>query len=243
MKTTNIFYDKPDRLESNVIEISSKDKNFLFNVLKILEIKEKLNGKDLSFHTGTSRIFSCHMHNCPEFNEAELNFLKAEIIACKIMGAKEFIFHMKHTKLTKDEEKLWQEVIDFAEKNGIEMIYESNQQFSGEVCLDFLKRFPDVNYNLDLGHFNTAIGNNTLGIDADEFISKIRDRVVYIHAHNNNGLRDEHLALTDGTLDWKHVLDMLDLSKVRKIIMEVKKTEDYIKTKRALDGYFRNKNL
>jgi sugar phosphate isomerase/epimerase len=205
-----------------------------------LKIKEYLKGKDLSFHTQTSRIFSCNNHNLPEFNEAELNIVKAEIIACKILGIKEFIFHLKQEELTKEEEKLWKGILSFAKKKGVEMIYESNQKFSGEVCLDFLKRFSKTNYNLDLGHLNTAIGNKTLGMDLDKFIEKVKGRIIYIHAHNNNGIEDEHKSIENGTLDWRGIFNKLDMSKVKRIIMEVKGTEDILKTRDALENYFKN---
>ncbi|MGY4883981.1 MAG: sugar phosphate isomerase/epimerase family protein [Nanobdellota archaeon] len=240
LKTSDIFYDKEDKIDFDVLEITSKDPKFLFNVKKISKIKEHLKRKDLSFHTQTSRIFSCNNQDLPEFNLAELNIIKAEIITCKILGIKEFIFHMKQEKLTKVEQKIWEEILKFAKKNGVEMIYESNQKFSAEVCLDFLKKFPKVNYNLDLGHLNTAIGNKTLGMDLDKFLDKVKDRTVYIHAHNNHGLEDEHNSIDNGTLDWKQVLNKLDMSKVRKIIMEVRNTEAIIKTKTALEGYFKN---
>jgi sugar phosphate isomerase/epimerase len=49
--------------------------------------------------------------------------------------------------------------------------------------------------------------------------------VLYVHASNNSGQRDEHIGLEDGTLDWRHVLDMLDFSKIVKIIIEVRHTD------------------
>jgi sugar phosphate isomerase/epimerase len=43
--------------------------------------------------------------------------------------------------------------------------------------------------------------------------------MVYVHASGNSGRGDEHLGLGDGTLDWRHVLDMLDLSRILEIIL------------------------
>lgn len=241
LKTSHIFYKGEDKIDFDVLEITTKDPDLTFKLPKILKVREYLKGKDLSFHTQTSRIFSCNDKNMKEFNLAELNVVKAEIILCKILGIKEFIFHLKQDKLTKLEEKLWKEILKFADKNRVEMIYESNGKFYGKVCLDFLKRFPEVNYNLDLGHLNTAIGNKTLGMDLDDFIEKVKDRIVYIHAHNNNGLEDEHNSIDDGTLDWRSVLDKLNMSKVRKIIMEVQGAEDILNTKKALEDYKKKK--
>lgn len=242
-KTTNIFYEGKDKVDFEVLEIITKDPKFEFNIKKVLNIKEFLKGKDLSMHTQTSRIFSCNNYKIPSFNEAELGVLKAELIVSKILGIKEFIFHLKQEKLTKQEKEKLKEIFDFAKKNKVEMIYESNKKFYSETCLDVLNSFPQLKYNLDLGHLNTAIGNKTLGMNLNEFIDKIKSRVVYVHAHNNDGVHDEHKSLEKGTLDWKSVLDRLDLSKVHKIIMEVRTTEDILNTKKILEEYIKNKKL
>ena len=55
--------------------------------------------------------------------------LKKEIIACKILGIKELIVHLKQEKLNKKEEKMFKEIIDFAKKRNVEIIYESNNTF------------------------------------------------------------------------------------------------------------------
>jgi len=243
LKVENIFHERKDKIEFEVMEITTKDPKLTFNIKKVLKIKEYLVGKDLSMHTQTSRIFSCNNYKIPLFNEAELNVLKAEIIVAKILGIKELIFHLKQEKLTKQEKERLQEIFDFAKKNKVEMIYESNQKFYSETCLDVLDSFPRLKYNLDLGHLNTAIGNKTLGMDLNEFIDKIKSRVVYIHAHNNNGIDDEHKDLDNGTLDWKSVLDKLDFSKIRKIIMELRTTEEILNTHKLLEDYLKNKKL
>jgi len=243
LKTANIFYGGKDKVDFEVLEITTKDPKLTFNIKKILNIKEYLEGKDLSMHTQTSRIFNCNDYKIHSFNEAELDVLKAEIIVSKILGIKEFIFHLKQGKLTKQEKEKLQEIFDFAKKNKVEMIYESNQKFYSETCLDVLDSFSKLKYNLDLGHLNTAIGNKTLGMDLSKFIDKIKSRVIYVHAHNNNGIDDEHKSLEKGTLDWKFVLNKLDLSKIRKIIMEVRTTEDILNTKKLLEDYLKQKKL
>jgi sugar phosphate isomerase/epimerase len=121
------------------------------------------------------------------------------------------------------------------------MIYESNHKFYSKTCLDVLNSFPRLNYNLDLGHLNTSIGCKTLGMDLNNFLDKIKSRVVYIHAHNNNGINDEHKSLDKGTLDWREVLNRLNIFKARKIIIEIKTKEDILNTKRLLEDYLRKR--
>ena len=147
--------------------------------------------------------------------------------------------HLKQEKLECREKKELEKTLDFAKTKEVEMIYESNKNFSSETCLDTLSSFPHLKYNLDLGHLNTAIGNKTLKMDLGDFMKKIKTRTVYIHAHNNNGKQDEHNSLEKGTLDWKSTLDRLDLSTIRKIIIENRTTEDILKTKKQLQEYLK----
>ena len=48
-------------------------------------------------------------------------------------------------------------------------------------------------------------------------------------------------AIIDGNLDWKNVMDNLNLKKIRKIIFEVRELEDAIKSKKALEKYLKNR--
>lgn len=240
LKTTNIFYKGNDKIDFQTLEITTKDPSFTFNIKKILNIKEYLKGKDLSIHTQTSRIFSCNNYKTPIFNEAELNIIKAELIVSKILGIKEFIFHLKQEKLTQQEKTKLKKTFEFSKKNKVEMIYESNKNFYSQTTLDVLDSFPKLKYNLDLGHLNTAIGNKTLGMKLEGFIDKIKSRVIYIHAHNNNGIQDQHQSLEKGTLNWKQVLDKLNMSKIKKTIIEVKTTQDILNTQKLLQDYLKN---
>lgn len=81
--------------------------------------------------------------------------------------------------------------------------------------------FPDIGYALDLGHLNTGWGRNLLGCGIDAFIAKIKDRLVYMHANNNDGIKDQHCGLEQGNLNWRAVLDLIDPGRIRKIIIEV----------------------
>ncbi|MCX8205066.1 MAG: sugar phosphate isomerase/epimerase [Candidatus Nezhaarchaeota archaeon] len=55
---------------------------------------------------------------------------------------------------------------------------------------------------LDLGHANTAH-------QVQEFMKLIGSSVIHVHAHDNDGLSDLHLAPGDGTIDWDEVLGQL----------------------------------
>jgi len=216
------------------IEINTRTNLFWFVDDRIEKIRPKYERFNLSMHSGISMPFRGN----EQFTKMKLELLRSEIIACSMIGAKELIFHLHHDKLSENEAVRIREIIDFAKSKGVDMVYESNGVCVAEIALDFLKRFPDVGYNLDLGHLNNGHGRGMLGCPIDEFLKDLKDRTVYIHAHGNNGKKDQHLALRKGTLDWKHVFDVLDMSNVRKVISETNDKEDAEMNLEDLNEYF-----
>ncbi len=47
---------------------------------------------------------------------------------------------------------------------------------------------------LDLGHLKVA--SRSLGFDKEEFIDRVKDKVISIHVHDNNGRADQHREVT-----------------------------------------------
>lgn len=222
-------------------ELTTKDSNFEPNILKIIKIRDQFKGQDLSLHSQLSRIFSCNERGYSNFNEIEINILKAEILLCEFVGIKQINVHLKEGKFTKEEKLRFKKILKFATDHKVEIIYENNSQCQAEVALSILSDFPKLGYCLDFGHLNTAIYSDKLGMDLMEFIDKIKDRVVHIHAHNNDGTEDSHKNLGDGTFPWKEVLDKLQGRKLKKIIIESKSDEDIKKSKQLLEQYYLQK--
>lgn len=103
-----------------------------------------------------------------------------------------------------------QELCDFAADMDIVIAIENMPnlpQIFGrhpDEMLDILEQVGSKNagVTLDLGHANT------MGL-VDEFLDKCLDRVVHMHIHDNQGIRDEHLPLGEGSIDWKSVMGKL----------------------------------
>jgi sugar phosphate isomerase/epimerase len=74
---------------------------------------------------------------------------------------------------------------------------------------------------LDIGHANTS-GN------IDEFLSM--PRILYYHLSDNNGEKDQHLALGEGNLDLKK------LKGIDKVIIELNNYEKILKSKKVLSN-------
>ena len=128
----------------------------------------------------------------------------------------------------------------FAKKNNVKILYENGENFDGKVFLYNLEKLKLLDVALDLGHLNTAIKNEKLNIELEKFLKKIEERVVYVHAHNNFG-KDEHFEINKGNLDWKFVLDNLDLKKIKKIIIEVNDYKYLSDSKKILSDYLKER--
>ncbi len=208
------------------------------NIIILLKLREMFKGKDLSLHSQLSRIFSCNENGFPEFSEAELNILKSEIIISKIIGIKQINFHMKEEEFTSEEIKKFNEIIKFANECDIEMVYE-NHVCSDEIILRVLKTFPKINFCLDIGHLNVAMHKGDFKMNLEEFVEKVKSRLIHIHAHNNYGEKDEHNSLNSGNFDWNKILSKLKGSNLRKIIIENEAKEDILASKELLESYFK----
>jgi len=219
-------------------EFKAEAPGFKPNIIILIKLREMFKGKDLSLHSQLSRIFSCNERGFPEFSNAEVNILKSEIIISKMIGIKQINFHMKETEFTKEEIDKFNEIIDFAEKNGIEMIYENHVCSEGAI-FRALETFPRVNFCLDIGHLNVAIQTGKFKMNLNEFVEKVKPKLVHIHAHNNYGEKDGHNSLDKGNFNWRNLFDKLKDSNLRKIIFENRTKKEVDESKNLIKEYFR----
>jgi sugar phosphate isomerase/epimerase len=227
------WYKEVADLGFKTLEINRRNSKLHFSPYFLEKIKRYLDGYDLSLHSGASGIFQ----TTESFTQANLAVLTAEIDVCSILGAEQFVFHLNDGILSPENKKRLGEVIAYAGERGIQVLYESNSVLVAEDAFDILETFPELGYVLDLGHLNNGHGCGKLGCEISDFIGKIKDRVVYVHASNNSGLHDEHKGLDDGTLDWRSVLDLLNMSGIGKIILEVRDVGMVERSRRALYDY------
>jgi sugar phosphate isomerase/epimerase len=227
------WYKYIGELGFDAIEINRQNSKLHFNAYFLEKVKKYVDGFDLSIHSGTAGIFQ----SAETFTNANLAILFAEIEVCRFLGARQFVFHLNEGFLTAGEKRQLKQVVSYAMDSGVDMLYESNSILKSDYAYDILESFPDLGYVLDLGHLNAGDGCGKLGCEIDEFVSQVKDRTVYVHASNNSGLRDEHSGLEYGTLDWRGVMDMLDLTLIQKIIIEVRYLDMVEETRAELLGY------
>ena len=85
----------------------------------------------------------------------------------------------------------------------------------------------NVGICLDTGHANTT---KTL-----EGFLRLKEKIIHMHANDNHGDEDEHLALGDGSIDWDNVFRSL-AGYNGCVVVEVNSLEDGIKSLEFLRG-------
>ena len=233
------WYKCLNSLGYETVEINRRNSKLYFDLYFLEKMKRYTRRYDLSIHSGTRGVF----HSNASFTNAELAVLTAELDICSLLGVEQFVFHLNCEMLTIENKNRLKEVINYAADLNIMMMYESDSHFTACDTYDVLESFNDIGYVLDIGHLNNSSGKRLLGCGMDDFIQNVKSRVVYIHASNNCGTRDDHFGLENGTLDWEHVLDLLDLSKVFKIIIEVRNIDMVKNSFRDLDIYIMNRYM
>jgi len=237
LKIGSVLYKGPGKVDAKVIEIISKDPDFIFNKKYLDKFNKGLKRKDLSMHTQTRRVFT---EKDKGLRKMEILILKSEVLACEYLKCKELIVHLTQEKLKKPEIIQFKEIISFAKKHGVEVLYEPNGKLIGKNFLYNLSQLKGLNVNLDIGHLNTAIVNKTLGMNVENFLKMVKNKVVYLHLHNNEG-EDNHQGLNEGSLDWKNILDQLNMGKVRKIMSEVHDYQKMAGEVKLVKKYFRGR--
>src|SRR4030042_3041761 len=66
-----------------------------------------------------------------------------------------------------------------------------------------LKKVPNISFHLDIGHAN--LNNN----DPIEFIEAFHSKMKHVHIHDNDGIRDLHLPIGCGNIDWQKTISEL----------------------------------
>jgi sugar phosphate isomerase/epimerase len=227
------WYKDVAGLGVDAIEINRRYSKLHFSVYFLEKVKHYLQGIHVSLHSATTGVFQ----ELESFTQAELAILRAEVDVACFLGAHEVVFHLSDRALDGCRKQRLAQVIDYAKAREIDLIYESDVELQADRTCNVLETFADLGYALDLGHLNNGYHRNLLGCGIEEFISRVRDRTVYIHANNNCGTMDEHKGLSDGSLDWRGVLGLLDMGRIRKIIIEVRSIEYLKDTQKELRDY------
>lgn len=80
--------------------------------------------------------------------------------------------------------------------------------FSEKEFIDLVNVLPDsIKFILDTGHANIT------NWDMSNVIAKMGNRLKAMHLNDNDGMRDIHLAIGEGTVDWDKLFNSINESK------------------------------
>jgi len=104
---------------------------------------------------------------------------------------------------------------DYGVKIAIENVPEP-YPFLMKSVKDFTKFYEEINEDIglvfDVGHAN-------LNGQIERFLTVFEDKIVHIHAHDNDGKDDQHLGIGLGNIDWKNVANALGRISYDKIVI------------------------
>ena len=99
---------------------------------------------------------------------------------------------------------------------------------------DFTKFYEEINEDIglvfDVGHAN-------LNGQIERFLTVFEDKIVHIHAHDNDGKDDQHLGIGLGNIDWKNVANALGRISYDKIVI-IESVEHVEESKHKLKQLF-----
>lgn len=182
----------PPPPEPFIVNLASQDpvilKRSMEQMKRSIDFCHSLGIELFSFHSG--------FRSDPDI---EFNFLRDKAVASYEIAFDTYVASVK-------------EVNSYAQNKGVKIAIENNvlsdyNVINGEnpyllTCRaeefeELFVRIPSVNVGvlLDLGHLKST--SHWLGFDRYDFIERVKDRVLAIHVHDNNGYLDEHKMLDE----------------------------------------------
>jgi sugar phosphate isomerase/epimerase len=99
---------------------------------------------------------------------------------------------------------------------------------------DFTKFYEEINEDIglvfDIGHAN-------LNGQIERFVTVFGDKIVHVHAHDNDGKSDQHLGIGFGNIDWKSVANTLRRVSYDKVVI-IESVEHVEESKHKLKQLF-----
>ena len=170
-------------------------------------VKKKLEGVSRSvLHAPYNELFPCAID--PKARELAASRYRQAIDLAKRYGSTKVIIHGGfHPWIyfpvwyTEQSVMFWKAFLE--NDPGVEIVLENVLEREPEWLLDIVKGVndPRLKMCLDIGHVN-AYSN----IPVMDWLEACAPYIDHFHVHNNDGTRDQHKALNDGTIPLKEFL-------------------------------------
>lgn len=137
----------------------------------------------------------------------------------------------------------WQELIEIAARNNTFVMLENTYETTPDIHHRLLTEInsSSLRFCLDTGHLMAYAGTTW-----QLWLDKLLPWLGQLHLHDNNGQRDEHIAVGHGRFNFRELFDFLKNSQIMPIVtLEPHSKEDLwlslknIKKKKLLEGIIR----
>ncbi|MCC6013146.1 MAG: sugar phosphate isomerase/epimerase [Candidatus Verstraetearchaeota archaeon] len=125
------------------------------------------------------------------------------------------------------------EILNYGEELGIKVAIE-NMPARTRCFLQNVNEFFELEEEgispyivLDVGHANTAS-------QLEMFLSKLNNKIIHVHLHDNYGIEDEHRVIGNGNINWQLVKSHISFNKICGIVENNTIEEAKISFKKAL---------
>jgi sugar phosphate isomerase/epimerase len=129
-------------------------------------------------------------------------------------------------------QKTIKRLLNIASNHGVKVAIENMPEpfsFLMKSVNDFSRLYQEINEDIglvfDVGHAN-------LDGQIERFLTDFADKIVHVHAHDNDGTHDQHLGIGYGNIDWKNFAKKLErISYDKTVIVEsVEHVEESVQT-------------
>ncbi len=180
----------------------------------------------------------------PDIRRLSLELSTKALITARRIGARLAVVHtgkltgtksvdFSHINISSSEDSIYR-LLQIASITGVTLLIENGVRRELFSRLDsfvaFVRKFPFASICLDIGHANTMRWNFDIVMNMHDIISKIK----YIHAHDNNGYRDEHKPIGHGNVEWKKLKPFLEGRVVTLEIRDFSNIGDFIVSREKL---------
>lgn len=125
----------------------------------------------------------------------------------------------------------WNELLKRAEKINVKISIENIFEEEPEGLMMLVDRVSSPLFGIcfDTGHFN-LFSKSSL----EEWFSVLGSKIFEFHLHDNNGSFDEHLAIFDGSFDFKKLFNLID-NKDYIFTIEARSVDDFFRSAKSLE--------
>ena len=194
---------------------------------ELLRLKKLMDGYGLEVSVHTSFWDLNPSTHYPELFKLTVKQVKRGVDACKILGGDIAVIHpgrcatLEVEKVWRASERKYLEFLDacapYAKRAGVKLAIENggtpNNPYSGLGELSLLvSEFEEVGIAFDIGH--AYLRKRKLGVKKPEkrmakAVRNMREKLLHVHLHDNDGEEDKHLVPGKGKIDFGPILEAI----------------------------------